>query len=181
MKLGRAGHNRRKPKEQKVNEHSFPWLPYLTPLFSTHTSCYSAPFVLSVKSSSRAEQERALPRHVPAVTHGSRAQCWDQHCGARHKNMFRPLTARLKSVHVCAETLSWQPPHRWWVVTKVTRNGKVAELILLHRTGALCPAPNAGSLLCAIVCYLSPWHLAASLANSSNVRLIISICNWMLR
>lgn len=26
--------------------------------------------------------------------------------------------------HACAETLSWQPPHRWWAVTKVTRKGE---------------------------------------------------------
>lgn len=136
MKLGRAGHNRKKPKEQKVNEHSFPWLPYLTPLFSTHTSCYSAPFVLSVRSSSRAEQERAVPRHVLAVTHRSRASALrgdaaggtNQPCRARHKNVFtllsRPSTARLRRAHACAETLSWQPPHHWWAMTKVTRTGE---------------------------------------------------------
>lgn len=112
MKRGRAGRNRKKPKEQKVNEHSFPWLPYLTPLFSTHTSSYSVPFVLSVRSSSRPEQEGALPRHVLAVTHRSRASVLradaargtNQHRRARHKDMFmllrRPSTARQKCEHM---------------------------------------------------------------------------------
>lgn len=180
MKLGRAGHNRRKPKEQKVNEHSFPWLPYLTPLFSTHTSCYSAPFVLSVRSSSRAEQERALPRHVPAVTHGSRAQCWDQHCRARHKNMFRPLTARLKSVHTSVlrhfpDSLltadewwqKWQETGKWQSWSSCTEE----ELCALPQMQALC------SVQLFAIYHLGIWLLLWL----TPVCLIISICNWILR
>lgn len=152
MKRGRAGRNRKKPKEQKVNEHSFPWLPYLTPLFSTHTSSYSVPFVLSVRSSSRPEQEGALPRHVLAVTHRSRASVLRVDAARELTSTGgqgtrtclcssgRPSTARQKCEHM--PVLRHFPDSLFSIDNqrqKWQEWEKVAELILLHRTAALCP------------------------------------------
>lgn len=191
MKRGRAGRNRKKPKEQKVNEHSFPWLPYLTPLFSTHTSSYSVPFVLSVRSSSRPEQEGALPRHVLAVTHRSRASVLrvdaareltstggqgTRTCLCSSGGLRQP--DRSVSTCLCWDTFL-TASSALISSDKSDNDGRKWQSWSFCTEQQLCALTgNAGSSLCAITCYLSPCHLDALLANLSNVYFITSICNW---
>lgn len=73
MKLGKASHSRKKPMEQKVNEHCFPCLiSHLFFFFSNLHFLLFCPFCTHSQEfqqtrTSATVQTRALPRHVSAT------------------------------------------------------------------------------------------------------------------
>lgn len=127
-----------------------------------------------------AEQNRS--EHCQGAScsaHRSRAPSWRPALqGKAQEHVCAPEQAldsqTEECAHVCAETRSWQP-----LPPDKRRESGTADPPA--RSSSFVPCPERSSPPRAIVCYLSPWHLAASLDNFSYVHFIIPICNCILR
>ena len=205
MKLGKS-----KSQQEEANGTECKWA-LLSLAALSHTFFFNSHFLLFCPFCTHSQefqqtrtgvtvQTRTLPRHVSA-THLSRASVlycrWEttqqeelnRHRRVRHKNsIYAPEQAFDQPKRSACTWLCWDTSLTASLASIFNdilqmwkEQEKPAESVLLYRIEALCFVCEHRLFIICIICYLSPWHLDALLANFSNAYFIISICNCIFR